>query len=122
MPPTVSVSGIAAALTRSVRGVYSGKAELVVFGALILIREDVVGLVDLLHLRLGFLVVGVKVGVVFFYHRAVGFFQLVVRSTLLHSEDLVIISFVCHIYTPLMYFAESGGDRAEAASALYFSC
>ncbi len=60
----------------------SGMAELVVTAALLLIGEDLIGLVDLLELGLGGLVSGVEVGVVLLGQAAVSLFQLVIGGSL----------------------------------------
>ena len=90
----------AGTLTGAIAGVYPGEAELVVPGALLFIAEDLVGLVYLLELLLGFLVAGVQVGVVFFRLFAVGAFDLILRSALGNAQHLVIISFFCHTLSP----------------------
>ena len=67
-------------------------AELVVFGALLLIRQHLIGLVDFLELGLGGLVVGIQIGVILFRQLTVGFLDLIVRGALGYAQDLVIIS------------------------------
>ena len=69
---------------------------------LLRIGKHVVGVVDLLKLRLGVLLfrlarAGVHVGVVFLGEFAVCRFQLVRARLLIHSQYLVII-FICHIF------------------------
>src|ERR1700688_2496502 len=62
------------------------RAELVVFLALGRITEDLIGLVDLLEASLGFLVVGIDVGMIFAGKFAVGRFDLGRRRAALHAQ------------------------------------
>ena len=87
----------AAACARAVAGVDAREAELVILGPLLGVRENLVGLVDLLELLLGLLVTGVHVRVVLSGQLFICFFDLVLRCALADAEDLIIISFfLCH--------------------------
>ena len=81
-------------------GVYPRVAELVVPGPLLLVGEDLVGLVDLLELLLGLLVPGVQVRVVLLRQLPVCFFDLVLRGALLYAQHLVIIAFLRQVVSP----------------------
>ena len=85
-----------AALTRAVVRVDAREAELVILGLLLGVRENLVGLVDLLELLLGLLVTGVHVRVVFAGQLFICSFNLVLGRVLAHAENLIIISFLCH--------------------------
>ena len=69
-------------------------AELVVPAALILIREHLVGLVDLLKFRLGVSVTGVEIGMILLRLLTVCFFYLVLSGIFADPEHLVKISFI----------------------------
>ena len=71
-----------------------GKAELVVARLLVWVAQNLVRLVDLLELLLGFLVAGVHVGVILARELFVCFFDLFFRSALGNAEHLVIVSFI----------------------------
>src|SRR5699024_9556829 len=73
-------------------GIHPGVAELVVAGALLLVGEHLIGLVDLLELGLGILVAGVQVGVVLLGLLPVGLLDLIVAGPLGHAQDLIIIA------------------------------
>ena len=77
-------------------GVEGRVTELVIFLALLLVGEHLVGLVGLLEALLAFLVAGVQVGMVLPGDFAVGFFDLIGRGALVHAQDLIIISLLCH--------------------------
>ena len=81
-------------------------AELVVLGALLGIGEHLIGLVDLLEALLGRLVPRVHVRVVLLGQRPVGLLDGRVVRVLGHAQNLVVVSFVCHICITL-----SGGKR-----------
>ena len=70
------------------------KAELVVARLLVWVAQNLVRLVDLLELLLGFLVAGVHVGVILACELFVCFFDLFFRSALGNAEHLVIVSFI----------------------------
>ena len=74
--------------------VYARKAELVVARLLVWVAQNLVRLVDLLELLLGFLVAGVHVGVILACELFVCFFDLFFRSALGNAEHLVIVSFI----------------------------
>ena len=76
-------------------GVERGVAVLVVLRALVVVREDLIGLVDLLEPLLGFLVAGVQVRVVLLGKPSVCFFDLFGARALLQAQDLIIIAFFC---------------------------
>ena len=77
-------------------GIKGGVAELVVLRALVVVREDLVGLVDLLEPLLTGLVAGVQVRVILLCELSVCFFDLFGARALLQAEYLVIIAFFCH--------------------------
>ena len=70
------------------------KAELVVARLLVWVAQNLVRLVDLLELLLGFLVAGVHVGMILACELFVCFFDLFFRSALGNAEHLVIVSFI----------------------------
>ena len=79
-------------------GVHAGMAVLVIPGLLIGVRQDLIGLVDLLEVLLGILVAGIQVRMVLPGHFFICFFDLVLRGALGHAQDLVVITLVlCHI-------------------------
>ena len=84
----------AAACTGPVVRVHAGKAELVVARLLVWVAQNLVRLVDLLELLLGFLVAGVHVGMILACELFVCFFDLFFRSALGNAEHLVIVSFI----------------------------
>ena len=71
-----------AAITRAAahRGIERRVTELIVLLTLLLVRENVVRLIRLLELRLGFLVTGVHIGVILLCKAAIRFLYLVVRG------------------------------------------
>ena len=75
-------------------GVDARKAKLVVLGPLVLVRQHLIGFVDLFKAGLRLFVPRVQVGVVLLGQLSVCFFQLVGRGVLLHAQDLVVISFL----------------------------
>ena len=75
-------------------GIDAGVAELVVTGFLILIGQNLVGLVDLLKFGLGLLVARVQVGVIFLGRLSVGLFDLVIPGASVYAQDLIIISLI----------------------------
>ena len=86
-----------AALTGAVIGVNTGKAELVITGALILIGQHFIRFVEFFELFSRFGVVPVEVGVVFFGKFAVGFLDILIGCALGNAQYFVIISFVSHV-------------------------
>jgi hypothetical protein len=70
-------------------------AEAVVRGTLIGVREDLVGLVDLLELFRG-AVVFITVGVVLEGQPAEGLSDIFRRGVTGHAENFIIIAFHCH--------------------------
>ena len=72
------------------------KAKLIVPRTLLRIGEHLVGLVDLLEARFGFLVVRVKVRVAGLGCLAVSLLDLIVRGALSYAQHLIVIPFVCH--------------------------
>ena len=82
-------------------GIDASVTELVITRALLLVRQHLVGLVDLFELGLGLFVAGVHIRVVFFGLLTVGLFDLFVRGALFHAQDFVIIPFIlCHTLSP----------------------
>ena len=73
-----------------------GMAEAVIFGALVGIRQDVVGLGRLLEFFFGLLVTGIFVGVIFDGHLAIRLLYLVGRRALRHAKHFIVIS-LCHL-------------------------
>ena len=76
----------------AVRAVDAGVAEAVVGGALLLVGEDHIGLVDFLEPRGGVLAPVIAVGMVLHRQLAEGGFQTGVVSATVYAQDLVIIS------------------------------
>ena len=76
-------------------------AELVVLCALIRIGQHLIRLVYLLEAGLTVLVAGVQVGVIFLGKLSVCFFEFVLGCALLDAEDLIIVSFICHMDTSI---------------------
>ena len=76
--------------------------ELVIACTLFGIGEDLVSLVYLLKLLDVRRIVGVKVGVVFSCLFTEGFFYLVLGSAFLQTKDLIVISFLSHIFILLI--------------------
>ena len=83
-----------------------GMAEAVIGGALVLVGEGLIGLVDFLELDLGLLVARVAVGMMLHGRLAEGRFQLRFRTGAGHAEEFVVIS-LGHI----------NGHRLKRASA-----
>ena len=83
--------------TGSEVGVHPGVTKLVILGPLVLVGQHLVGLVDLLELRLRLCIARVQVGVILLGQLAVGLFQFIVRGGLGHAQDLIIVTFLfCH--------------------------
>ena len=78
-------------------GIHARVAVLVVPGLLVGVGQYFVGLVDLLELLLSLLVAGVQVRVVLPGHFLICLFDLILGSALGNSQDLIIISLICHI-------------------------
>jgi hypothetical protein len=74
-----------------------GMAEAVVGGALFAVLENLVSLVQFLELLLGFLVVGIAVGVILHGELAIGALQLAFVSAFVDAENVVVIAFVSHV-------------------------
>ncbi len=70
--------------------------ELVILRALFGIAQHLICFVDLLELSLRLGIVGVQIGVVLLGKLTVRLLYFCVRSALLQSQHLVIISFLCH--------------------------
>src|SRR5690606_14680288 len=83
------------ASTHARAGFDSGMAVLIVGGALVPVAQDLVGLLRLLEMLLGFRVVGVAVGVVLHRQPPIGLLQVIVAGVPVHAEDVVVIS-LCH--------------------------
>ena len=75
-------------------------AELVIAGLLVGVGKHIICFVDLLHFLLTFLVVGVKVGVIFLDARSVRLFYFIIGSALLNAKHFIKISFICHKILP----------------------
>ena len=73
---------------------------IVVRGALLLIGEDLVRLVDLFELLGGELIAGVKIGVVLLDELFIRRLDLLFRRVLADPEYFVIILFLCHMMLP----------------------
>ena len=85
----VSAAGACAVIRVDAR-----KAELVIARLLVGVAQNLVRLVDLLELLLGFLVAGIHVRVILARELFVCFFDLFFRSALGNAEHLVIVSFI----------------------------
>ena len=81
--------------------VHAGMAELVVAGALIGVRQHIVGFGCLLELLLGLLIPRVLVGVILDSRLAVGLLYLVGIGVFLDAQHLVVVSLFCHLLTLL---------------------
>ena len=91
-----TAKGVAAGTT-AIAGIYTGKAELVITGALFIVGQHSISLAQLLELLLGFLVAGVAVRVVLHCVLAVGFFDFLGAGALLYAQHLIVIAFIfCH--------------------------
>lgn len=79
-------------------GVHPRKAKLIVLGPLLLVREHLIGLIDLFEPGFRRFVARVQVRVILFGQLPVSFFQFIVRGAFLDPQDLIVISFllVCH--------------------------
>ena len=98
---TTAEPACTAAVGSRIVGVYAGKAELIIALAFLRVGKHIVGFVDLFELFLGFFIAGVQVRVVLFGKFAVGALDLGIRSVFADAQHLVIISFFCHMITPL---------------------
>src|SRR5262249_42811589 len=74
--------------------------EAIIGGALLVVLEDVVGLVDFLELMLAILVAGIAVGVVLHRRLAIGGFKLGLGGGALNSQDVVVIPLGHHRHSP----------------------
>ena len=100
-PPKPPPNPGTAAVGSRIVGVYAGKAELIIALAFLRVGKHIVGFVDLFELFLGFFIAGVQVRVVLFGKFAVGALDLGIRGVFADAQHLVIISFFCHMITPL---------------------
>ena len=96
--------------------VHAGVAELVVTGALVGIRQHVVGLRGLLEFLLGLLVPGVLVGVVLDGRLAVCLLYFVSVSVFLDAQHFVVIPLLCHDSTLLQRLWRSEAPARPACS------
>ena len=69
---------------------------IIVSGALLLIREHLVGLVDLLELFRRERIVGMEIGMVHLDQLFIGRLDLFLGSVFLDAENFVIVFFFCH--------------------------
>ncbi len=76
-------------------GVEGGVAETVILGLLVRVTQDLIGLVDLFELCLGFGAVRVQVRVILLGQLAVCFFDLVFGCALVDTEDFIVVAFFC---------------------------
>src|SRR5207253_10382406 len=67
------------------------RAELIVLLALFGIAEDLVGLIDVLEIALGFLVVGIDVAMILARELAIGSFDLRLSRAALDAQDFIVI-------------------------------
>ena len=95
-----------------------GVAELVVFGAVLLVGEDLVGLLYLLEAGLGLLVVGVEVGVILLRGLAERLLYIVLRRVFVDAEDFIVISFTCHSVLPYEWGSLRTNVRRGLAPAI----
>ena len=82
--------------TAAVARVHTGKAELVVLGALLLVGQHLVCFVYFLELIRSLRIILVEVRVVLARQLAVCLFQLIITCALLYAEHFIIISFISH--------------------------
>ena len=80
----------------AVARVHTGKAELVVLGALLLVGQHLVCFVYFLELIRSLRIILVEVRVVLARQLAVCLFQLIITCALLYAEHFIIISFISH--------------------------
>ena len=92
-----------------------GMAMTVVQRPLLLVRQDVVGLLDFLELRFRRLVARIDVGMVLPCQRSIGLLDRLGRRVTSHPKDLVIIAF-CHRATFPKWRAR--GTRGVASRSL----
>src|SRR5437870_2362542 len=85
-------------------------AEAIVSGALLLVLQDVIGLVDFLEMVFAILVAGIAVGMPFHRELAIGRLHLRVGRGALDAEDLVVIA-LGHSDGPLMKKCISKGPN-----------
>ena len=69
---------------------------LVIFGAFVAVRKDIIGLVDLFEFHLGFFVAGIHIGVILLCQRTIGFFDRCFIGIFFDTQYLVIVFFICH--------------------------
>ena len=85
----------------AVARVNTGKAELVVLGALLLVGQHLVCFVYFLELIRSLRIILVEVRVVLARQLAVCLFQLIITCALLYAEHFIIISFISHKNHPI---------------------
>ena len=77
-------------------GIESGKAELIVLGALVLVGEHLIGLIDFFEFRFAVLVSGMEVRMVFLGFFSVSLFDVVGTRVFVDAQHLVIVAFIRH--------------------------
>ena len=85
-------------------------AVLVVLGPLVIVGQDLIGLVDLLEALLAALVSGVQVRMIFLGQLPVRLFYFFRLGAFLQAKHLIIVSFFCHI--TLLEYAHLGGENS----------
>ena len=96
----VEVAVEAAAKTASAEiGIHTGVAILIVTGLLITVRQHFICLVDFLELLFCLFIVGIQVRMVLPCLLLICFFDLVLACPFGDTQDLVVITLVCHIYS-----------------------
>jgi hypothetical protein len=87
-------------------------AKAIIGGALVLVGERLIGLVDFLELDLGFFAAWIAVGMVLHGRFAEGGFQLRFRAGAGHAEEFIVIS-LGHINGHRLRRASAGHARTE---------
>ena len=87
-------SAEAACAATAVIRIDAGKAELIVAGAFVLVRQNAVCLAGLLELFGRLRIVFIQIRMVLFGELSIGFLDFVIRRALAYAKHLIIISFV----------------------------
>ena len=82
--------------TRAEVGVNTSVAKLVVPGTFFRVRENLVGLIDLFELLLGFFVPVIQVGMIYLCQFTVSFFQFILGGVFRYAHNFIVIAFFCH--------------------------
>jgi hypothetical protein len=108
----VAESAHAAAARRRLR-IDAGVPELVVGGALVRVRQDLVGFLRLLEMLLGLRIVRIAVRMPLHSEAPIGLLQIVLGAVLVHPEHFVVVA-LCHC----SLFRQTNGPRRRAQPVL----